>query len=58
MKNTIINLYNRDYLTFYLIIFAFDLISYALFHFPLFLFIIVTIQITLTLTNLLRKFKK
>jgi len=58
MKNAILNLYNRDYFTFYLIIFALDTVLLALFKLPLLFLLIAGIQITLALVNILKRYKK
>ena len=58
MKQAIINLYNRDYLTFYVIAITFDIISFQIFHIPIVTILILVTMLTLSTVNILRKFKK
>lgn len=58
MKNVILNLYNRDYFTFYIVCLLTDMLSVFLFKLPIVsLFIVFTMLILSTLT-LAKKFKK
>lgn len=58
MKKTILNLYQRDYFTFYLVVFLLDTISLVLTKIPVLTIAIMFIVMTLLITQLLSKFKK
>jgi len=58
MKNTIINLYQREYFTFYLVVFTLDLLVTFLTKIPILTLTICGIMLTLSTVNLLKKFKK
>jgi len=58
MKQTILNLYNRDYFTFYLLISFLDTILLMIFKIPLLTLAILSFVTVLSLVSILKKFKK
>jgi len=58
MKNVMLNLYQRDYFTFYLLLSVSDFVCYSIFHFPLVFLSVAFVQMIISLTFILRKFKK
>jgi len=58
MKNTIINLYQRDYFTFYIVIYTLDILIMFITKIPILTLTIVGIMLTLSSVQILKKFKK
>lgn len=58
MKNTILNLYQRDYFTFFLVAYFLDVISIFIFKIPIIFLAIAFTQIIIAGTLILKKFKK
>ena len=58
MKNVLINLYQRDYITFYLLVWVLDLFFTFIFKFPIITVTLCFIQIIFALTAIFKRFKK
>jgi len=58
MKNAILNLYQRDYFTFFLVAYFLDVISIMIFKFPIIFLLIALTQIIISLVMILKRFKK
>jgi len=58
MKQAILNLYQRQYLTFYVLVFFADMLISVLTKIPILTLIILAIIFTLSAVELLKKFKK
>lgn len=58
MKQAILNLYQRQYLTFYVLVFFADLIISFVTKIPILTLLIIATIFTLSAVDLLKKFKK
>lgn len=58
MKKVILNLYQRDYLTFFLIAYFLDVISLMIFKFPIIFLAIALTQITISTVMIFKRYKK